>query len=105
MEFKEAMFDKRSKNKVIKLADAMSKSPKASVQKLCDSDWKKTKSAYRMIDSENSRINFDTILEPHKNNTVRRIRKDNLILWVSDGSDLSSKGKKCELGDKQVLKI
>lgn len=53
-------------------------------------DWKKTKAYYRMIDQpDNSALTMDNILQPHKKRTMQRMKQQNVVLCIQDGSDLN----------------
>ena len=61
-------------------------------------NWPKVKAYYRLIDKpDNSAVTMSNILLPHREQTIRRMKAENTVLCIQDGSDLNySKLDKCE---------
>ena len=53
-------------------------------------DWARVKGYYRMIDKpDDSAITLAAILAPHRERTVQRMKAQQTVLCIEDGSDLN----------------
>ena len=66
------------------------KQPGISYARVVNGDKAKTKGYYRMIDKPaNSAMTMSNILEPHRQQTIRRMKANPLVLCVQDGTSLN----------------
>ncbi len=79
--------DNRLRTRLLTLARDFFDSPLASVPEACDGDLAKVKAAYRFFD--NSQVDMDTILHPHTEATVERMRAHEVVLAAQDTTDLN----------------
>ena len=94
--------DKRLSRRLVNVAHAKAQTPGQAFSGVAKGDWAATKAYYRMIDQpEDSAVNLTTILQPHRERTARRMRGQNTVLCVQDGSELNYTNlEKCSgLGD------
>jgi hypothetical protein len=94
--------DKRLSRRLVNVAHAKAQTPGQAFSGAAKGDWAATKAYYRMIDQpEDSAVNLTTILQPHRERTARRMRGQNTVLCVQDGSELNYTNlEKCSgLGD------
>ena len=82
--------DKRLTARLIQSAKDQAEKPGLAFGPAVGGDWKKTKAYYRMIDQpDNSALTMDNILQPHKKRTMQRMKQQNVVLCIQDGSDLN----------------
>lgn len=82
--------DKRLSRRLVSVADAKAKTPSLAYSGVAKGDWADTKAYYRMIDQpEDSAINMDNILKPHRERTMRRMMGQKTVLCLQDGSELN----------------
>ena len=82
--------DKRLVARLIQSAKDQGKKPGLAFSPAVGGDWKKTKAYYRMIDQpNNSAVTMDNILQPHKRRTMQRMKQQDLVLCIQDGTDLN----------------
>lgn len=91
------LLDKRICNRLVKIADDLSKAPLAPINQ-ASGDWAATKAAYRFFN--NDRVTEDFIISSHISKTSERIKNHNLIFALQDTSviDYSSHAKAEGLG-------
>ena len=81
-EFETAIFgDKRLSDRLIKVAKDLSEHPTMPINQ-ASGDWHSTKGAYRFFDNE--KVNPASILEPHFENTMKRIMPHEVVLSIQD---------------------
>lgn len=102
-EFGGASFiDRRLESRLVSIATAIGEAPGLAFAATVQGLWSATKAYYRFIEqAEESGINMESILAPHRNRTIRRMQSQKVVLCVQDGSDLNYDTlDKCEgLGD------
>jgi hypothetical protein len=79
--------DGRLRTRLLTLARDFFNNPLASVPEACDGAVAKVKAAYRFF--ANPQVDMDTILLPHIEATVERIRAHEVVLAVQDTTDLN----------------
>lgn len=77
--------DKRLEARSRKLLSALAENPQASIPAACGG-WAETQAAYRFFDQ--SRVDEQAILAPHREATLRRIQKHPVVLLVQDTTEL-----------------
>jgi Transposase DNA-binding/Transposase Tn5 dimerisation domain len=81
-EFSTATFgDKRLSNRLIRVAKNLSEHPTMPINQ-ASGDWSSTKGAYRFFDNE--KVTPESILNPHFENTVNRMRHHEVVLSIQD---------------------
>jgi hypothetical protein len=81
--------DARLSKRLVNVAAAKADVPDRAFSGVAKGDWAKVKAYYRMIDQpEESAISMRSILAPHRQRTVRRMKGQKTVLCVQDGSDL-----------------
>ena len=75
------MPDERLNKRLEKLLTSLSKNGEESIPAACQG-WTETKSAYRFFD--NARVGFDEILSGHKEATLGRIAREEMVLLAQD---------------------
>jgi hypothetical protein len=79
--------DGRLRTRLLTLARAFFDNPLAAIPEACDGVLAKIKAAYRFF--ANPQVDMDTILFPHTEATVERIRPHKVVLAVQDTTDLN----------------
>lgn len=77
--------DKRLNKRSLKLIEALSVDPQASVNGAMQG-WADTQAAYRFFDNPN--VTPERILEPHRQATLERIRAERVVLIAQDTTEL-----------------
>ncbi len=98
-EFGEApLGDKRLSRRLVQSAAALAQQPGRAFCGVAQGAWPAVKGYYRFIDKpEESAVTMDSILLPHRERTVRRIRSQKTVLCLQDGTDLDYSGRpECE---------
>src|SRR3990167_3495082 len=81
-EFETAIFgDKRLSDRLIKVAKDLSEHPTMPINQ-ASGDWHSTKGAYRFFDNE--KVSPEGILNPHFENTVKRMMHHDVVLSIQD---------------------
>ena len=81
-EFETALFgDKRLSDRLVKVAKDLSEHPSMPINQ-ASGDWHSTKGAYRFFDNE--KVNPASILEPHFENTMKRMMPHEIVLSIQD---------------------
>lgn len=78
--------DRRLTQRLLNIASAFFKRPSAGIVQACGS-WAATKAAYRFFDHE--RTTMEVLLEPHRQATLERMRREPVVLVVQDSSSLN----------------
>jgi len=94
--------DARLSKRLVSVAGAKAEAPGRAFSGVAEGDWAATKAYYRMIDQpEESGVTLTTILAPHRQRTLRRMRGQKTVLCLQDGSELNYTNlDQCEgLGD------
>ena len=82
--------DARLNKRLVKVAKAKAEGPDRAFSGVAEGDWPKVKAYYRMIDQpDDSAVNMESILAPHRQRTVRRMMGQKVVLCIQDGSDLN----------------
>lgn len=82
--------DSRLSRRLVEIGTGKAEKPGVSYASVVGGDWAKTKAFYRLIEaSEDSAINMQNILLPHRNQTIRRMKGQSVVLCIQDGSDLN----------------
>lgn len=85
--------DKRITDRLVSCASDMAKLPTRSISGAVQGEASKVKGYYRMIDHpDEDAINMDTVLSPHRGQTIRRMMEEKTVLAIQDGSDLNYSG-------------
>ena len=79
--------DSRLRARLLTLARDFFANPLAAVPEACDGAIAKAKAAYRFF--ANPQVDMDTILFPHTEATIERIRAHDVVLAVQDTTDLN----------------
>jgi len=98
-EFGEApLGDKRLSRRLVEAVAAKARQPGHAFSGVAGGDWPKVKGYYRMIDKpDDSAVTMPNILLPHRERTIRRMKAQQIVLCIQDGSDLNySNLDKCE---------
>ena len=82
--------DKRLTVRLIQSATDKAEKPGLAYCAAVNGNWKKTKGYYRMIDKpDDSAMTMENILLPHRNRTIQRMKGQDVVLCIQDGSDLN----------------
>ena len=90
-EFGGAMLgDKRLTDRLVRSADLLAEVPGRSISANPRSNAAAVDGYYRLIErsEKNSKVTARSILAPHRERTVQRMRSQDLVLCIQDGSDL-----------------
>lgn len=77
--------DERLDDRYRVVLDQLSKKPSASIPTACGV-WRETQAAYRFFD--NSRVDVDEVLNPHRDATLKRIAEHEVVLLVQDTTEI-----------------
>lgn len=90
--------DNRLTKRLVKLARAQSEKPGESWADIVNGNWSDTMGYYRFVEYPDSdAVNMDTILEPHRERTIRRMKACDTVLCIQDSTDLDySQNRNCE---------
>jgi len=82
--------DKRLSKRLVSVAHTKAQNPGSAFSGTVEGDWAATKAYYRMIDQpEDSAVNLENILQPHRERTARRMMGQKTVLCLQDGSELN----------------
>ena len=82
--------DTRLSRRLVEVAAAKAEVPDRAFSGVAKGDWPAVKAYYRMIDQpEESAVNMSNIMEPHRGRTTRRMKGQQTVLCIQDGSDLN----------------
>jgi hypothetical protein len=90
--------DKRLSCRLVEVAAEKAEHPGLTYSGVAGGDWPKVKGYYRMIDKpDDSAVTMSNILLPHRERTIRRMKAQQTVLCIQDGSDLNySNLSQCE---------
>jgi hypothetical protein len=90
--------DRRLSARLVQSAGAQAQRPGRAFSGIAKGDWAAVKGYYRLIDHPDAAaVTMATILRPHREQTVRRMQGQRLVLCVHDGTDLDYTGlAECE---------
>lgn len=82
--------DKRLSKRLVEIGLDKAENPGSSYSGATQGDWPKVKAYYRFIDQpDDSAVTMANILLPHREQTIRRMKAENTVLCVQDGTDLN----------------
>jgi hypothetical protein len=82
--------DSRLSRRLVEIGTGKAEMPGFSYASVVGGDRAKTKAYYRLIESpDDSAINMTNILLPHREQTIRRMKGQSVVLCIQDGSDLN----------------
>ena len=82
--------DARLSKRLIDIGANKAEKPGVAYAGVVDGNWAKTKGYYRLIDApDESAITLDNILKPHREQTLRRMQGEEVVLCLQDGCDLN----------------
>ncbi|WP_459937727.1 IS4 family transposase [Desulfonatronum parangueonense] len=82
--------DARLRKRLVRCAKEFSDKPGSSYSGVAKGDWAATKGYYRMIDQpDDSAMTMENILLPHRERTIRRMQAEQVVLCITDKSDLN----------------
>ena len=90
--------DKRLTDRLVEIAIDKAMNPACTYSGVAGGNWPKVKAYYRLIDKpDDSAVTMSNILLPHREQTIRRMKAENIVLCIQDGSDLNyNKLDQCE---------
>lgn len=90
--------DKRLSRRLVEIAHEKAGNPGVSYSGAASGVWPKVKAYYRFIDKpDDSAVTMENILLPHRQRTIQRMKSQQTVLCLQDGSDLNySNIDKCE---------
>ncbi len=82
--------DKRLTDRLVEIAVDKAMNPACTYSGVAGGSWPKVKAYYRLIDKpDDSAVTMSNILLPHREQTIRRMKAENIVLCIQDGSDLN----------------
>ena len=85
--------DRRLSQRLVRSATVMATQPTGSFPGAAGGDRAMIKAHYRLLDQpDNSEVTFKAILEPHRQQTQRRMQAEPVVLCIHDGTDLDYNG-------------
>lgn len=91
--------DKRLSCRLVEAAADMAEQPGCAYSGVAGGDWARVKGYYRLIDKpdDDLSVTMSNILLPHRERTIRRMKAQQTVLCIQDGSDLNYANlDKCE---------
>jgi hypothetical protein len=90
--------DKRLSDRLVDIGYDKAMNPGVAYSGTVGGDWPKVKAYYRLIDQpDDSAVTMSNILLPHREQTIRRMKAENTVLCIQDGSSLNYNSlDKCE---------
>lgn len=90
--------DRRWSKRLVKSAMMQAEDPMRAFSGVARGDWAAVKGYYRLIDQpEDSAVTMENILAPHRERTIRRMKAQQTVLCIQDGTDLNFNGlAECE---------
>lgn len=85
--------DTRLSRRLVQVAFDIGDKPGRAFSGVAKGDWPKVKSYYRMIDAaQDSAVTMESILRPHRERTAGRMKGQQRVLCIQDGTDLDYTG-------------
>jgi hypothetical protein len=82
--------DRRLTRRLVEIAGAKAENPSKAWTEIAKGDWPATKAYYRFIDkSDHSPVTMAGILQPHRQRTIQRMKAQQTVLCIQDGTDLN----------------
>ena len=82
--------DQRLSNRLVEIGRKQAMNPGCSYSGAVGGNWSEVKGYYRFIDQpEDSEVTMENILLPHREQTIRRMKSEKIVLCLQDGSDLN----------------
>lgn len=82
--------DKRLSNRLVEIGRRQGENPSCSYSGAAGGSWPEVKAYYRFIDqADESAVTMKNILLPHREQTIRRMKSQKIVLCPQDGSDLN----------------
>ena len=90
--------DRRLSRRLVRSAHVQAEHPGQAFSGVMQGDWALVKGYYRMIDQpDDSAVTMDNILQPHRQQTLRRLQAHKTVLCIQDGTDVAYPGlAECE---------
>ena len=90
--------DRRLSRRLVRSAQVLAEHPGRALSGVKQGDWAMVKGYYRMIDQpDDAAVTLEHILQPHREQTVRRLQDQRTVLCIQDGTDLDYNGlAECE---------
>lgn len=88
-----ALGDERLSKRLVQIASTLAEDPMASFSGAAGGDRALIKGYYRLIDQpDDSAVTMESILAPHREQTIRRMKAHQTVLCIQDGSKLDYNG-------------
>ena len=85
-----ALGDQRLSKRLVGIGRNQGEHPGCSYSGAAGGNWPEVKGYYRFIDMpDDSAVTMENILQPHREQTLRRMKAKDIVLCVQDGSDLN----------------
>jgi len=82
--------DGRLTRRLVAIAGDKAKNPDRPWTQIAKGDWPATKAYYRFLDQpDDSPVTMGGILQPHRERTIQRMKAENTVLCIQDGTDLN----------------
>jgi len=82
--------DGRLTRRLVEMAKAKAQNPTKAWTEIARGDWPATKAYYRFIDQpDDSPATLSGILQPHRERTIQRLKAQQTVLCIQDGTDLN----------------
>lgn len=90
--------DERLSRRLVASAAEMGKQPGRPFSAALKGDWPSVKGYYRLIEKpDDSEVTMENILQPHRERTMSRMKAEETVLCIQDGTDLDYSGMvECE---------
>ena len=90
--------DKRLVRRLLKIAEDKGAKPGLSCAKTVESNWADTMGFYRFVEHpDEEAVNMESILQPHRQRTIRRMNSCKTVLCIQDTTDLDySANRSCK---------
>ncbi len=82
--------DQRLSKRLIEIGRKQAINPNCSYSGAVEGNWSEVKGYYRFIEQpDDSGVTMENILQPHREQTIRRMKAESVVLVIQDGSDLN----------------
>jgi hypothetical protein len=90
--------DKRLSRRLVECAGAKASKPDRAISGGAKGDWAAVKGYYRLIDHpDETAVTMENILVPHRERTIRRMKAQQTVVCIQDGTSLDYSGlERCE---------